>query len=559
MNEPPLAVISGRYRLGELLGSGATASVFTATDIGTQNTVALKVLHPHLTADPRACQSLLEAARVAMTVQHENVAAVICSGIDWTGAEPIAWIAMELAAGMSVAELVERDGPMGVDQALAMAEGVLNALEASHEVGLIHRDVSPANIMVSPRADGSLEVADVRLIDFGISVVGPGAQALVGTVVLGNPTYASPEHAAGMPTDGRGDLYQLGGSIYTALTGNPPFTRSTIAGVLAAHRAAPPPVPSVARPGLSRSIDRLTVRALLKHPEDRFQTAAAMRDAVRGARHSPEATGTATLRLAALTTVLNAPIARSQPVAPIRAARRRPRSRPRSPGRTGGAGAALLVGALVASAWLLAANSAVQPAPEPVTAESVAQSVAPSAAIMPSPGLATSNAVMPEIEGSALGDASAALGEAGLAVGTLTIEHSGLPGDTVLLAAVPAGTALARGTPIELTIASGSNLVPPVTLLSEAAAIEAIRAAGFVAVVNRTADAGAGRSSVVGSRPAAGAVGRLGDEVALSISTGAAAPAPGAAPSPSPVPMTAIPEPPSEMTPSASPEPTSIP
>jgi len=558
-------LISGRYRLGELLGSGGSASVFVATDVVTRSTVALKILHPHLSTVAPGRQAMLDAAHSSMSVRHVNVAEVLGSGIDWTGAEPLAWIAMEVAPGVSVAELVERDGPMGVDQALAMAEGVLNALEASHEAGLIHRDVSPANIMVAPSADGSLEVANVRLIDFGISLAGPTVKAAAGTLVLGNPNYASPEHAAGMPADERGDLYQVGGSLYTALTGHPPFLRGTVADVLQAHRAAPPPVPSVARPGLSRLVDRLTVKAMMKHPDDRFATAVAMRDAIRSARHSRVPAGEATRQLAEPTTVVGAPSAERSTVATVRATRRGPRARPVRPGRAGGAGAALLVGGLVTLAWLLAANSQnspIQPASTsaPAAAPTVAPFVAPPGETTPPPPPRTAaSTVVPEIEGSALADASAALTAAGLTVGALTIQHSELPGDTVLLAAIPAGSAVIRGAAVDLVVASGSNLVPPVTLLSEAAGIAAIRAAGFVAVVHRTADAVAGESVVVGTSPVAGAIGRLGDEVTLSVSRGAAspvtAPDPLATPGPTATPTpAATPAPTVEVTPPPSPE-----
>ena len=539
MIEPRHGLISGRYRLGKLLGSGGSASVFVATDVVTQGTVALKILHPHLTADAPAVQALLDAARSAMSVRHPNVAGVLGTGIDRNGSGPLAWISMQLAPGVSVAELVERDGPMGVDQALVMAEGVLAALEASHEAGLIHRDVSPANIMVAPRADGSLEVDGVRLIDFGITTVGPSAESLAGTVVMGNPNYISPEHAAGMSTDERGDLYQLGGALYTALTGRTPFTRDTVAEVLEAHRSAPPPVPSIVRPGLSRSIDRLIVRALLKHPDDRFPTSAAMSDAVRSARRAPAAGGTNTrpLTVAATTTVIET--APPLPATTARARRRRPRARPVRTGQAGGAGAALLVGALVASAWLLAANgpNLSAPATEPVAAEVLASSPAPSPLSTGAPPPETAaGTLMPKVEGSSLASATAALAASGLTVGALSITHSERPGDTVLLAAVPAGSSLLRGTAVNLTVASGSNLVPPVTLLSEAAGVAAIRAAGFVAVVFRVADAGVGRSGVVGATPAEGAVGRLGDEVTLVVSDGAVDPAEPPSPTDSPAP-----------------------
>ncbi|MFB2556200.1 serine/threonine-protein kinase [Herbiconiux liangxiaofengii] len=328
-------LISGRYRLGELLGSGGSASVFQAVDVATGERVALKILHPHLSRSTAAREAFFVEARAAERLLHPNIVRVLGVGVhrlgghpagpsdggaprngdphgrsgshrgdepgevadgadgDDSAGEPRAWIALELAPGVTLAEEVERLGRLPVTEALAVADGVLTALEYAHDAGLIHRDVSPANVMLARDPRGRLRPSGVRLLDFGLAdaagraAVGadvlrtPGATAPAG--VLGNANYVSPEQARGLPVDERGDVYQLGATLYFALVGRPPFVRDSVVATLAAHQDAPPPVPSVARPGVLRAVDRIVVKSLLKDPALRFSSAAEMAVAVRAA------------------------------------------------------------------------------------------------------------------------------------------------------------------------------------------------------------------------------------------------------------------------------------
>lgn len=308
--------IAGRYRLGELLGSGGSASVFAAVDIGTGDRVALKILHPHLSGEPAARTAFLEVARRTQTLRHANIAAVLETGVHDDAGGPVAWIALELADGSSLAEHVERSGALDPVEALGVMDGVLRALEAAHAVGLIHRDVSPANIMVAAGEDGRVGSAGTRLLDFGLADA--AGQAAVGRDVLrsetvgqadraraeasgadagadvdvdrraageqavpagviGNVAYMSPEQLRGEAVDERGDVYQAGGVLHFALTARPPFARTSAVETMRAHLSSPPPVASVLDSRIPRSIDRIVVRALLKDPADRFPDAASMR------------------------------------------------------------------------------------------------------------------------------------------------------------------------------------------------------------------------------------------------------------------------------------------
>ncbi|MGA1827363.1 serine/threonine-protein kinase, partial [Microbacterium sp.] len=288
----PSRLISGRYRLGELLGTGGSASVFAAVDAIDGAQVALKILHPHLSDRPAARDAFLAEARRAEPLRHPNIVGVLGVGVDEAGDAPLAWIALERAAGSSLSEHIATLGPLPPDEAAAVIDGILRALEAAHAIGLIHRDVSPANVMVAPDARGVLHVDGVRLLDFGLAdAAGKSAlgsddllsiEATGRAGVLGNVNYMSPEQVRGEAVDARGDLYQAGAVLYFALTGRPPFPRETTGQTMRAHLTAPPPVPSVLDRRIPRTLDRVVVRAMLKDPGDRFASVGAMRAALAG-------------------------------------------------------------------------------------------------------------------------------------------------------------------------------------------------------------------------------------------------------------------------------------
>lgn len=332
---PDGSVFGGRYVLGDLLGVGGTASVFAAEELDAGSgeepghPVALKILHPHLSADAAARDAFLTEARAAQELRHPNIAAVHDSGVQEVAGVTLAWIALDLVDGGSVGERVERSGPLPPAEAAAVLDGVLAALAVAHEVRLVHRDVSPANVMLhGVRPGEELRAEHVRLVDFGLADAagrtavghdvlragedvlraGPGPDGSAVTVVLdaaqaglartraaapgpgprgpgdavtvvGNPQFMSPEQAQGRPVRLAGDLYQAGALLYHLLTARPPFPRDTDAQVLDAHVSAPPPVPSALVPG-ARAFDRVVTRAMHKTPVRRFRDAAEMRAAL---------------------------------------------------------------------------------------------------------------------------------------------------------------------------------------------------------------------------------------------------------------------------------------
>ncbi|TFB94612.1 serine/threonine-protein kinase [Cryobacterium sp. HLT2-28] len=600
-------LISGRFRLGELLGTGGSASVFAAVDTENEfgRPVALKILHPHLSRAALSREAFFAEATAAAVLRHPNIVAVHGVGVHDPDREPLAWIALDLAPGVSLAEHVEKWGALPVPDALTVAAGVLAALEAAHLAGLIHRDISPANIMIDPQHDGTLTTAGVLLLDFGLADAA-GRPALGADVVrtpasvravrggplavLGSAHYLAPEQARGENVDERGDVYQLGGVLHFALTARPPFLRESTAAVLRAHLDAPPPVMSVLRSGIPRGVDRIVVRAMLKDPAARFQSAAEMGAAVaeqrsesdgRGGRQRlgdpTRTTAFSTNNTTAFattdsvsgndltrTTVLVPPAAAPGPPQPPTTLR--PTTMPagarrtaaRAPGAQGRAGrsragslvAGLIVAGIIALAW---ANASDDTARSSVAVTSTPSATATPVATTTAPATLAPRASVrvPELTSMSLAEARAALAGSGLEVGRLATQESVRAGDTVLGVTPVPGSRVSPGASVDLVVASGSNAVPEVSGMTSGEAIAAIQSAGFVTLTESRSDAARVPGTVLGSAPGAGTVLRLRTAVTVTVA---------AAPTPNPAPSTSSPAPTSDptstpSTPPASPAP----
>ncbi|MEV4613061.1 protein kinase [Kitasatospora sp. NPDC049258] len=274
----PRTVGQGRYLLQDPLGSGGMASVHRAHDSVLGRTVAVKTLHPDLARDPAARERFRREARAVATLNHPNIVAVHDSGEDVVEGEVVQYIVMEYVDGRALPDLIRAGGggAMDLHRALDLTARVLDALAYSHQQGLVHRDVKPANVMVAQ--DGT-----VKVMDFGIAQAvqsGLGSITRTGTV-LGTPQYLSPEQAMGKPVDARSDLYSVGCMLFELVTGAPPFTGDTSMSVLYQHVQQAPPVPSALDPSLGPAVDTVVARALEKDPARRHPTAEAMADDIR--------------------------------------------------------------------------------------------------------------------------------------------------------------------------------------------------------------------------------------------------------------------------------------
>ncbi|MEE4545321.1 protein kinase [Streptomyces sp. V4-01] len=265
----------GRYRLTGRLGRGGMAEVFAAEDVRLGRIVAVKLLRTDLAEDPTSKARFTREAQSVAGLNHHAVVAVYDSGEDRTATGTVPYIVMELVEGHTIKDLLSGPTPPPADQALLIVSGVLDALAYSHHHGIVHRDIKPANVIITM-------TGAVKVMDFGIARALHGAASTMTQtgMVMGTPQYLSPEQALGKTVDHRSDLYATGCLLYELLTLRPPFVGETPLSVVYQHVQDEPRPPSQVNDRVPPELDGLVLRALAKHPDDRFQTAEEMRGVV---------------------------------------------------------------------------------------------------------------------------------------------------------------------------------------------------------------------------------------------------------------------------------------
>ena len=269
----PPRVLGGRYLLEERIASGGMASVWRVHDEKLARTVAVKLLHDHLAQDTSFRDRFTDEARAAAKLAHPNVVGVYDIGHDGEGDAVKVWLVMEYVDGMTLRDLMQQLGRLDVGQAAAIGERVARALDAAHTVGLVHRDVKPANILLG--ADGAVKVAD-----FGIAKADGGEDRTSTGMVLGTAAYVAPEQILAQPVDGRTDQYALGCVLYECLAGQRPFKGDTPVAT-AAQRLEKDPAPLRGyRTDVPRALDSAITRAMARKPGNRYATSSALADAL---------------------------------------------------------------------------------------------------------------------------------------------------------------------------------------------------------------------------------------------------------------------------------------
>jgi serine/threonine protein kinase len=266
--------LAGRYELGEILGFGGMSEVHRARDVRLHRDVAIKVLRADLARDPGCYLRFRREAQNAAALNHPAIVAVYDTGEAETATGPLPYIVMEYVDGVTLRDVVHEDGPMEAAHAIEVIADACQALNFSHQHGIIHRDVKPANIMIS-------KSGAVKVMDFGIARTladTTGGNRLTQTAaVIGTAAYLSPEQASGETVDARSDIYSLGCVLYEIITGEPPFVGDSPVAVAYQHVRKDPAPPSQRRDGISPELDAVALKALAKNSENRYQSAEEMR------------------------------------------------------------------------------------------------------------------------------------------------------------------------------------------------------------------------------------------------------------------------------------------
>ncbi|GAQ53811.1 serine/threonine-protein kinase PknB [Streptomyces acidiscabies] len=271
------SLAGGRYQVRGLLGEGGMASVHLAYDSVLDRQVAVKTLHSQLGREEAFRERFRREAQAVAKLSHTNIVSVFDTGEDVSGGETTPYIVMEFVEGRPLGSVLDTDvtqyGAMPADKALQITADVLAALDISHEMGLVHRDIKPGNVMMTKRGV-------VKVMDFGIArAMQSGVTSMTQTgMVVGTPQYLSPEQALGRAVDARSDLYSVGIMLFQLVTGRLPFDADSPLAIAYAHVQEEPPRASSINRALPPAVDALIARALKKNPNERFPSAVAMRD-----------------------------------------------------------------------------------------------------------------------------------------------------------------------------------------------------------------------------------------------------------------------------------------
>jgi serine/threonine-protein kinase len=258
-------VLNGRYEVESRLGEGGMATVFGGSDRLLGRKVAIKVLARQYAKDRTAVERFRREAQAAAGLNHPNVVSVFDTGSD----EGVHYIVMEQVQGRTLADIIRNESALPPSRAADIAVGICRALASAHEKGMVHRDVKPGNVLLTP--EGGVKVAD-----FGIARVASVDTLTATGSVMGTASYLSPEQARGGSIDPRSDIYSLGCVLYEMLTGKPPFDGETPLSIAYKHVEEQPVPPSSLNPAVPAELEAVVEKAMAKDPDDRYGSAAEM-------------------------------------------------------------------------------------------------------------------------------------------------------------------------------------------------------------------------------------------------------------------------------------------
>jgi beta-lactam-binding protein with PASTA domain/predicted Ser/Thr protein kinase len=499
-------VLGERYEIGGVLGRGGMAEVHRGRDLRLGREVAVKVLRSDLARDPSFQVRFRREAQAAASLNHPSIVAVYDTGEDRgaNGATP--YIVMEYVEGETLRDVLRREGRLEPGRAMSLAADICAALDFSHRNGIVHRDVKPGNVMITPQGA-------VKVMDFGIArAVSDSAATMTSTAaVIGTAQYLSPEQARGEGVDARSDVYSVGCLLYELVAGTPPFTGDSPVAVAYQHVREDPKLPSSINPAVPPELDAILLKAMSKNPANRYQSAADMRNDLMRAVAGQRVEATPVMGENEKTTLLAAT----------------PGGYGYDGGHDGDDGhwddedddarrkrrnrviaivtvvALVLVGGAIALAVSLGGGDDGGNTTRTPTATQV---------------------TVPNVVNVAEADARSRLEQAGLAVGTVTPQPSPAQQKGLVLSTNPAGGAKAdKGAKVDLAVGAGPNTlaIPAVVGLTADEARDNLRGAGFTGNINTDqTDSLEPEGQVIAVDPGQGTQAALNAEITLSVSDG---------------------------------------
>jgi len=444
--EAPRSVYNERYELVGQIARGGMAEVYLARDLRLDRPVALKVLFPELSVDRNFVERFRREAQAAANLSHPNIVPVY----DWGEADHTYFIVMEFIDGETLSDIIKAEAPLLPDRAAGIGAAVAAALAFAHRYGVVHRDVKPGNVLIT--GDGEVKVAD-----FGIARAAGTDESLTQTgAVMGTATYFSPEQAQGEGVDARTDIYSLGVVLYEMVTGKPPFSGNNPLAIAYKHVREEPPAPRSVNPAIPPAFEAIVLKAMAKSPEDRYDTAQALRaDLLRFRQgRAVQATPIVAATVPDSTRVLGAVPAGADATV-VTPPTRRVVSEEQGPKRRTGAYVALLLGLLAVLAvvlFLLAHTLGLFGGSTPATAS------------------------IPSVLGNSVSQATQTLQHDHFKVAT---NPPNATSGTVTDENPKAGTTQPTATLVTLTVGPNQVSIPDVTGKNEADASSALQAAGF--------------------------------------------------------------------------------